>query len=279
MIILIAKGGLGNQMFQLAAALSLAKRWNLKVFVNQNNYLADISLKNNYIKRNFDAHLFEKLDNVLVNNYSILRRIKKKIKLTELNFQLAKKKYFVDYYLSDYFQSEYFFDATVIKDYFKFPVISNYEYKMSLIEIEKRNISISIHVRRGDYVDNKDTYKTHGVCERDYYLDAIKYFYNKFGFDNVFFYLFSDDTDYVKTAILDWNLQNCEIVDLPNSQSWFDMSLMSKCKHNIIANSTYSWWGAYLNENPEKIIVAPKKWFSDPLKNSSKILPDSWLKF
>ena len=133
--------------------------------------------------------------------------------------------------------------------------------------------SVSVHVRRGDYVSNKNAAKFHGLTGVDYYKAVVKEMAKRV--KNPKLYIFSDDPE--------WCKQNLKFTQLTtyishNTDGSEDMRLMKACKHNIIANSSFSWWGAWLNENPNKIVIAPKQWFSHSESNTKDVIPDSWQK-
>ena len=140
-----------------------------------------------------------------------------------------------------------------------------------LAQIDKVN-AVSLHVRRGDYLLAKNM-SVLGVCGLDYYKKAIEYVAKNV--KNPYFFLFSDDIPWVEE-----NLKinyPYEIVDINNGKnSFYDLWLMKNCKHNIIANSSFSWWGAWLNENPNKIVVAPKKWMNTIKK--VEVCPKDWIR-
>ena len=181
-------------------------------------------------------------------------------------------------YLQGFWQTEkYFieFEDQIRKDFaFKSPL--NEKNSQLVKQISETN-SVSIHLRRGNYVSDPSTSVVHGTCDLEYYRNAAKLVAEKIG-DPVF-YIFSDDPEWVKENL---------IVDFPSvyvnhnsgKEGYNDMRLMSHCKHNIIANSTFSWWGAWLNENREKIVVAPKKWFAKETfqQNVQDLYPDGWIK-
>lgn len=134
--------------------------------------------------------------------------------------------------------------------------------------IEKTN-SVSLHIRRSDYV----SYGYH-IASLQYYEQAMAYI--NAHVENPHYFIFSDDMDWVKANL---HVQGtCTYVDLNDiNHGYWDLELMRHCKHNIIANSTFSWWGAWLNENPGKIVVAPEVWYVDA-EDSKDIVPDSWVK-
>ena len=130
---------------------------------------------------------------------------------------------------------------------------------------------MSVHIRRGDYLQDENL---GGVCNNSYYLESVKILQTKL--KNPFFYFFSDDPDWVKKT---FNLDRMKVIDWNTGiNSYLDMFLMTKCKHNVIANSSFSWWGAYLNNYKNKIVIAPKVWFNDNLHKDNDIVPKKWLK-
>ena len=179
------------------------------------------------------------------------------------------------FYLSGYFQDASFFESernNLLKIFtFKYPLSDKNQFIADEI---KSKMSVSVHFRLGDYFAHvpKDILSNH------YYLTAMQEMKNKF--PDAHFYIFSDDTNFVK--------QNVKIpfehtfVEHNNSKetSFWDMYLMSLCQHNIIANSTFSWWGAWLNQNPDKIVITPSVWISEKehLKVIKNVIPQDWKK-
>jgi len=142
------------------------------------------------------------------------------------------------------------------------------EKNIRLLESMKNRNTVSIHVRRGDYIEHPTL---GGVCNLKYYLNSIKYI--KANVQDPFFIIFSNDIAWCKDSL---DLDNSVYVDWNTGTSSFkDMQLMSLCKNNIIANSSFSWWGAWLNDNNNKIIVCPNKWLND--KNIGiDVMPPQW---
>ena len=234
MIIIKLMGGLGNQMFQYAYGFALAKR-------KKTNLLLDMSFFSE--KKIATPRIFE-LDQLCITQ----NNTKQKPFLTKIPKIGNKLKSFLNYF-EDYFQSEKFFaDCTE-------EIRKEFQFKKKL-QIPKGN-TVAIHVRRGDYVKFEDI---HLVCTPAYYENAITYIQSKV--EAPIFYVFSEDLEWVKQNI---NIpSNSVFVDYnPNLSSSHNMQFMSLCKHQIISNSSYSWWAAWLNQNPSKIIVAPDKWFAD----------------
>lgn len=132
--------------------------------------------------------------------------------------------------------------------------------------------SVSIHIRRGDYLSEINQGLYGGICTEMYYAKAITYICNKI--DQPSFFVFSNEIDWVKNNV---DIPNPTYIDFNNgADSWQDMFLMSQCKHNIIANSSFSWWGAWLNRNTNKIVITPSRFIN--LEEDSDIIPDAWIR-
>ena len=273
-------GGLGNQMFQFAAGYAAARRNNVELSLdlrrfNQRPLHNGFELQNVfdiYSKVNF---LYKPLSSKFINIKEILNRIDKTFHaFEEPHFQYTPKILGIPKHtiLNGYWQSElYFKDYTQeIRKIFSF--CNQLDKKNSLVanDIDQNN-SISIHVRRGDYLLKENN--NHYVDLMKYYLKAIEES-SKF-FNNPKYFIFTDDTLWVtKNLILNYPYT---IIDVNNGiNSFFDMYLMSICKSNIISNSSFSWWGAWLNNKKDKIVYAPKYWFNDISTCTSDLIPNSW---
>lgn len=136
--------------------------------------------------------------------------------------------------------------------------------------------SVAIHIRRGDYVKFPELAKLHGVLEMDYYDRAMSYM--KSAITDPIFFLFTDDWQWAQSVLpASSRMQHVRIM---SNSAIADLQLMRSCKHQIVANSTFSWWGAWLNDNTDKIVAAPTLWYLDPLKNKEVryLVPDSWVR-
>lgn len=144
--------------------------------------------------------------------------------------------------------------------------------KIMLSKIQNFN-SVAVHIRRGDYLHKKSPFT---ALDKDYFIKAMEYIAARI--ENPHFFIFSSDMDWVRKNIkTNYPQTFVEIND--EKHGYFDLELMRNCKHNIIANSTFSWWGAWLNTNPQKIVVAPKQWFlPTAAEYSGDIVPDEWIK-
>lgn len=275
------KGGLGNQIFQYAAAKALAFRNGAQLFLNIDSYKYNLD-------RKFELDLY-KIDAIVDKEKSVF------IKLFEAIFGIKnsgiKKNYSekgfafdpnffeqtCDVTLEGYFQSEkYFVDiADDIRSEFLFVKDHppNIEHFINLI---KDNESVAVHIRRGDYVSSSEANSFHGLCDFNYYSRSIDFLVSHIGRPIVLF-IFSDDMAWVKKNI--FFKFPIVYVDFQNEESaHYELKLMSLCKHNIIANSTYSWWGAWLGDPTGRVVISPVKWFSDSNIDTSDLIPDRWFR-
>lgn len=283
MIIIKLLGGLGNQMFQYALFKALEKK-GLEIKIDLSNF-ESYNLHNGFeLKQIFNIDFqtateseIIKLADLKGSFFSRVRRKlfgKKKSYINETNFSfdnIRKKK---DYYLEGYWQSERFF-ANAQDDILKAFCFNNpisLKNKQLLKNIEQRN-TVGLHVRRGDYISDPKSFKSFGdICNLEYYTTAISEIIKSV--KEPLFIIFSDDMDWVK-ANLTCELETCFVDWNSGKESYWDMYLMSQCKHNIIANSSFSWWGAWLNTNPSKKIIAPEIWKWDNDSNTERT-PGNW---
>ena len=285
MIIVRVSSGLGNQMFQYALYLSLKERKDdVKMDLSyydfnspHNGYELDSvfgivgdvasnqeSLEFGDIKRGFLSRARRKFVYLKKTHYK------------EKKFSYNREVFEIDnVYLSGYWQTEKYFCEieNKIKSAFVFKRDIG-EYNASIIRKMREKESVSIHIRRGDYEGETKTSKKHGrICDLDYYEKAIRFMKLRVGKSD--FYVFSDEPNWVRENL---KIENAVYVDWNTGKnSYLDMQLMSNCRHNIIANSSFSWWGAWLNDNTEKIVVAPGKWFNSD-EDISDIVPLGWHK-
>ena len=285
MIIAKITSGLGNQLFQYALAKQLSILNKTELYLDLRFYKSDYSRETN---RTF------KLDNFNI----ILKPINKPIeyisKATKLFpnrsfkpfFQLVKEPHYhfdkevlnvkSDWITTEgYWHSEkYFIDIeNIIRDELKFKNDPTKCFEQFRNKIIDSNNPISIHIRRGDYVNHPIFSNTFGFLGLDYYNTAIEILKTK-TIDFQFF-IFTDDVDWVRD-----NLKlTHEHTFVINTSEIDDLHLMSLCKHHIIANSSFSWWGAWLNSNSEKIVIGPQKWFNNqPDWNTKDLLPNKWIR-
>jgi len=176
--------------------------------------------------------------------------------------------------LDGYWQSENYFKEIrniIIKD-FTIKFEPDKRNKLMIEKIENSN-SVCIHIRRGDYIDNKKTNKYHGTCSLEYYYNSIEIIIKKV--KNPTFFIFSDDYQWTKEN-LKLKYPTIHINNNSPEKGYEDLRLMKNCKHYIIANSSFSWWGAWLSNNRNKIVCTPKRWFLH--KDEGDLIPDSWIR-
>ena len=131
---------------------------------------------------------------------------------------------------------------------------------------------MSLHVRRGDYVTNQKFAMVHGTLPLAYYENAMKHIEQNV--ENPRYFLFSDDPEWAVEHIRSHH--KIDVVSGGSATEGEELSLMALCKHHIIANSSFSWWGAWLNQKAGKIVIAPKSWFADPNRTMHDLIPESW---
>lgn len=276
MLIVKFQGGLGNQMFQYA----FYKRLSLE----GKKVKADLS-EYQYDKRAFQLNnvfpfvCIQKVNPLARRLYLPSYRLRhfSPLYIGESNPGEFDSRFLrtLNGFLDGYWQSEQYFKnikGELLND-FRFPETIPQDIYDRKVRMQKQE-TVSVHVRRGDYLKPENAPIFGGICTLQYYQKAIDYF-RRF-LNNPVFYFFSDDMDWVKA-----NLKAANAVYIDNSQlspdySWYDLLLMSQCKHNIIANSSFSWWGAWLNQFPEKKVVCPTRWSNQEL--FPDILNENWIK-
>ena len=291
MIISNIIGGLGNQMFQYAAAKALSLRLDAPLKFDNRDF-AGYKLHQGFELNglfNCNVEVATNNDLNMVLSWQKNRVVKRLLKRAEFT-SFRRKSYVVEpqfnywsgirqlkdnIYLDGYWQSEqYFIDFadTIHADFTFRPILSaqNAEIAKHIAQVN----AVSLHVRRGDYAVNPKTTATHGLCSLDYYRAAIDYVSGHVVQPH--FFIFSDDIAWVK-ANLNIDSSAFFVDHNANQESYNDMRLMSLCKHHIIANSSFSWWGAWLNQNAEKIVIAPKQWFSKST-DSTDLIPAGWIR-
>jgi hypothetical protein len=293
MIIVKLQGGLGNQMFQYAFASILSKIIGSQVLLDISSFDNDIK-KGGFTPRNFELKVFENNYNLAnsenINTFhklSDVNKIKKFLgirypqfyKEESYRFQPDALKIDYDVFLMGYFQSFKYYIGyeDVVQKKFSFSFIKLGEFNKTLLLKVKTCNSVAIHIRRGDYIADKSINQYHGICSIDYYLEAILYIASQQ--KSIILVFFSDDITWVKEQFK--SLKHPTIfVDNNTDNGCIDMFLMSSCKHNIIANSSFSWWAAWLNKNQSKTVICPRKWFNDSeMQNEAKdLIPKEWIR-
>lgn len=289
MDVIIFCNGLGNQMSQYAFYLnkkSITKDiYNLDFCIDHNG--AEL---NKVFKIGFEKKLYH---NFLYIIFRILVTEKVKIifkplqllfrffncKIIKENFDYTFNKDYlvpskgITFYFGGWPSEKYFLtDKSSISNSFNFSIPNDLENTNHINRINTCN-SVAIHVRRGDYLMGINLELFGRVCTKEYFKKAIGFI--EHNVENPHFFVFSNDIEWVQLNLQMHNVTyvtcNC------GENSWMDMYLMSICKHNIISNSTFSWWGAWLNTNPNKIVISPSRYLNDD-NGLTDVYPESWIK-
>jgi len=288
------KGGLGNQMFRYAAGKAIALHHNAELkldisFLKTNNISID-----DFIARPYELSLFPNIHEKLIDIDElylfrpIIQKIRRKLGYGLYKLPIKKERSFrfdpklfekkPSLIIDGDLQSEKYFKkyTSVICSSFEFPMLAPNDHNVdSLSKIHKTN-SIAVHVRRGDYLMPYN-YAINGICEVTYYERSMTIIKNKY--ENPVFVFFSNDMNWVKENLLPLTIDYILVEGNSDENSWKDMYLMTQCKHLIIANSSFSWWGAWLNKNESKTVIAPKKWFAteNPGYDTIDLIPQNWV--
>jgi hypothetical protein len=290
MVIVHIKGGLGNQMFQYALGRKISESNNspllldLSWFNNMGNdtprkYVLDKFKINCQVATIQEIKKLKGGGTILNDRYN--RLIKKGCPFLFKNYILEKSPYFDpsilnhkgNVYLEGFWSDfRYFADMNVnlIND---FTLLDSCEIEKNIhFNDINRNSSVSVHIRRGDYANRASTREFHGLLPKIYFESSIIKIAELI--PNAHFYLFSDDILWVKENLI-LNHPHTFVEPSPDGLEIYDLKLMSLCKHNIISNSTFSWWSAWLNDSPNKIVIAPPFW-SQFVPETTKIIPINW---
>lgn len=289
MLITRLDGGLGNQLFQYAAGRALTYKHGVELKYDDeackknperplklNLYKLNASLASTEDVNEFKdpKKLKNRINNWLSSKFNWPYYKKRVVQEPHFHFSPDFFKIGREAYIQGWWQSEKYFKQIrkILLKEIVLNVEPDNENKKLLYKIQKVN-SVSLHVRRGDYVKNPSTKAYHGNCSLEYYKEAIRIMDSKV--KNTQYFIFSDDPE--------WTKHNLKIIGkaiyVTNNleKEYEDLRLMQACKHNIIANSSFSWWGAWLGGDA-KYVVAPKRWFLNSNNNYSDIIPHDWLK-
>ena len=294
MIIISLFGGLGNQMFQYATGKAVALRLNTELQLDV-SLLNDRTYRKDFTYRNFELGIFKIQDKIAdiqkvrefaPDLWNATEWVKQAYKIKRLingnHLYYERKKFYYEpqiesiadnTYLYGYFQTEKYFSSylTEIRAQFQLEHEPN-EMNKRIIDVMKSKNSVSIHVRRGDYLLAPFNLLT----AENYYRKAIEYILEKV--EQPKFYIFTNDIEWTMAEFEQFDIDKTFISNNQGDNSYMDMVLMSNCQHNICANSSFSWWGAWLNSNRDKIVTAPKVWFKNSVSGNNELIPPSWIK-
>ena len=286
MIIMRIKGGLGNEMFQCAVGRILSLKTGLPLVLDRRHYrpshehgygldvfaLSDTPVANAALPpHRSDRPFANALSRVLGRGPRLMRE-------AALGFAPAIAAIDGPAWLEGYFQTERYFakNADIIRSEFTPTAAPDATNAAWLARTQADPLAVSLHVRRGDYVANPKFAARHGTCSAAYYDSAVAHMADVLGATPVI-YAFSDDPDWVRD-----NLHLPATINVVGhndaSKNYEDLRLMGACRHHIIANSSFSWWGAWLNQQADKVVVAPAKWHADTQNDNPDIWADGWIR-
>ena len=288
MIIIRIMGGLGNQMFQYAFAKSLQEQGEeVKLDITYYEKIPNIDTMRYYELNIFECTIPLATKKEIRKYCNIYEMVKAKLRhfLPVFNSRIIfetdtlddnilvdfKDKYYIGYWQNEKYFKE--IQQDILKEFTFAEEMILEETKEMLEQINQAEVSVSVHIRGGDYLNSINNSIYGNICTEDYYIKAYEYFKNRY--EKVSFFVFSNDMELAKKYFGTINA-NMTFVNMNSERKdWEDMFLMTKCTHNIIANSTFSWWAAWLNSYPYKEVIAPSKW-----TNNSAYSPvcSSWIK-
>lgn len=292
MVVVKIQGGLGNQMFQFAFYKFLeSKGYNALVDLSFYDY--HLSHYGFEIVRVFESTVYKLSTADMVNDLAeikndIISRFRRKFFPKKTHYIENIHSYNHNYriiesllnesnvYLDGYWEDQRYFSSIskTIRELYTFPDFVNPQ-NIALNDKIANSLSVSIHIRRGDKVHSK----IHRIHLLDYYVEAINLIQKRLNYETVKFFVFSDDIDWTRENFNHLREDFEYVVWNKGKNSFRDMQLISLCKHNINASSTFSWWASYLNKNPDKIVITPKKVFKDAyhyLENTG-LIPSDWI--
>lgn len=288
MIISRITSGLGNQLFQYAAARQLSLKNHTELYLDLSYYRYQYETDTPRVfKLSHFSIPYRELQDSFVQYLSKATKLLPNRSLPPLCLFLKEKHFHVDesvlsararcITLDGFWQSETYFrgSAEIIRRELTLSTIPSPEFNGYAAQIAGTPMPVSMHVRRGDYVNHPEFSKTFGFVGTDYYTQALEQL--KAQVDNPTLFVFSDDKEWVRQNLV----LPANTVFVENSgpdSDVADLVLMSRCYHHIIANSSFSWWGAWLNPRENKLVITPKQWYKkQPTWNTKDLLPAAWL--
>ncbi|QJW89951.1 alpha-1,2-fucosyltransferase [Spirosoma taeanense] len=288
MIISRITSGLGNQLFQYAAARHLALKNKTSLYLDLSYYRQqyDTDTLRHFKLGNFSVP-YRLLQQSPLEYVSKATKLLPKRSLPPLFLFLKEQHFHFDdsvvqarancITLDGFWQSEAYFrdSAATIRRELTLSGTPSPEFPDYSRQIQNASTAVSLHVRRGDYVNHPEFSKTFGFIGLDYYRQALNQLHERH--PNARLFVFSDDQAWVRqnltlpddTVFVQNSGLNADVADL---------MLMSQCRHHIIANSSFSWWGAWLNPSPDKFVITPRQWYKQqPTWNTKDLLPSGWL--
>lgn len=273
-------GGLGNQMFQVAHALNLGQK------VGVTPKFTDLTRVTGRVTRRWELDCFSIPQKPLTSYQAVFLKVRISFAVraqllgNAIDFGVLDERFSTQRDVvsttptvcSGYWQGASFFEEAkdLVKQTFTFPEIGT---PQPGLDIDSSRATVAVHVRRGDYVSDPIAHAYHFVCGVDWYLNAIQHMREQV--PGAVFYVFSDDQAWAHKQFGAADDVSIVATD-PKSPAWIDMALMARCKHFIISNSSYSWWGSYLGKTNNSLTFAPKFWFRDVLTQNQTIYCPDW---
>ena len=296
MVIARIMGGLGNQLFQYASARCVAERNRTELKLDTSAYQNDGPRQYRLDRFRISGHVAtsDDLRWVLGSRHGARSWLRRIASLTHWSaLDLLPRQAYVrerfyhfdqkispimkqDIYWSGYWHSEKYFtdiEASLRSELVLRDELSERSKKMA-VKIQKAQ-SISVHVRRGDYVSDEANRAVYPECDIAYYKTAVEYVRHRIKRPHLF--VFSDDPEWASKRLL-FDMPTTLVDHNGPETDHEDLWLMALCKHNITANSTFSWWGAWLNKNPKKLVVVPEKWFRIGYHDTQDLIPPGWVR-
>ena len=274
-------GGLGNQLFQYAAGRALALRTGTDLYLDTSSFLESGNLRS-YMLDNYTikAHILKKKNWIYQKIYNVIRskfglspsghiHAEKSNKFDPSVIQLKDGAYLLGHWQSEKYFADY---SKLIKRELKLKAPLSLASRHMQNKM-KKNISVAVHVRRGDYVSNVVAQEVLGTQSPEYYEKGARHIESKI--KKVHFFVFSDDPIWARQNILT-GYKSITYLET-SAQPYEDLELIRSCDHFIIANSSFSWWGAWLGLKEGSLVIAPKKWFASYKYNSKDLIPKHWI--
>ncbi len=277
MVIIQLAGGLGNQMFQYALYLQLqqlgrhVKIDEMTAFVQDEKREPALSV----FGINYEKATVRELEQMLDSSPLLWHKIRRKLCGRKKKAYFEENKLFYpdvlkwdDIYLEGYWQTEKYFkgvESTVRQVYdmdrlLQHAIAVKDDAAGSYLSRIDATESVSVHVRGGDYLLPQNTELFGGICTKDYYRKAMEQIREKH--PDCTFFLFTNDKGFAKTQIDAEFMRDMTLIELPAGRDCEELAMMSRCRHNILSNSSFSWWASYLNQNPDKLVLAPDRWLN-----------------
>jgi hypothetical protein len=267
-------GGTGNQMFQYAFARNLSLKYNKTLKIDL-SFLKNKNMGLDFVYRDYSLNIFNIYEDFNIDKNHFIKINEPCFEYEQSVLDMIHSNSDSNFLLNGYWQtSKYFkeFEKEIRKDFtFRDEIENSNSYVKEMLNDIKSKNSVLLNIRRTDYLSTN----YHGVMGKEYIDKGVKLIESKI--KNPRYFLFSDDLDWCRENI---KLPNMTIVNHSYKGDRFSyyLQLMKNCKHFIIPNSSFAWWAAWLNQNENKIVIAPKQWFTDTNIKTTDLIPNDWIR-